>query len=114
MYFIENDIAMHYGVADIEKRSFHFVSRITIDYINTACEVELTSYTTFNDFLKLNDGRVSFFTIEDCPQFDVDPSFFVLSVLITNEKSIFYQSEIQHAADIRTIAQVKDKIECGV
>ncbi|MDY3124544.1 MAG: hypothetical protein SOW21_09290 [[Actinobacillus] rossii] len=114
MYFIENDIAMHYGIADIEKRSFHFVSRITIDYVNTTCEVELTSYTSFNDFLELNNGRVSFFTIEDCPQFEVDPSFFVLSVLITNEKSIFYGMKIKHMIDIKTISQVKNKMQDDV
>lgn len=113
MYFLDKEIMLNFSVLDVEELGFHLVSRISVDYINAQCEVELSSYPTIDDFLKKEPGKVSFFTLNDCPKFDVDPSLFVLSEIVQNRASIFYGTEIKYTSDVTHISDLASLDEDG-
>lgn len=106
MYFLDKEVMLNFSVLDVEKLGFHLVSRVSVDYINAQCEVELSSYPAIDDFLKKESGKVSFFTLNDCPKFDVNPSLFVLNEIVQNKASIFYGAEIKHTPDITHISDL--------
>lgn len=111
MYFLDKEVMLNFSVLDVEKLGFHLVSRVSVDYINAQCEVELSSYQSIESFLNKESGKVSFFTLNDCPKFDVDPSLFVLNEIVQNKASIFYGAEIKHTGDITHITDLNPQEE---
>ncbi|MDH3001634.1 hypothetical protein A1D23_13425 [Chelonobacter oris] len=111
MYFLDKEVMLNFSVLDVEKLEFHLVSRVSVDYINAQCEVELSSYPTIHNFLKKESGKVIFFTLNDCPKFDVDPSLFVLGEITQNQASIFFGAEIKYTSDITHISDLTPQQE---
>lgn len=96
MYFIEKDIEFQNGI-EVKTYGFHYISRYTVDYINKRVEIEISSSTSKAQWLSDDyfSPHVNFYEIDECPDFGVDPSYFILYNLVTRPTTLFYGAKVE-------------------
>ena len=95
MYFIEKDIKFQNGI-ETKVYGFHYISRYTVDYINKRVEIEISSSTSKDQWIldKYFSPHVNFYELDECPDFGVDPSYFILYNLVTRPTTLFYSAVV--------------------
>lgn len=95
MYYIEKDLQFIEGVKYVNY-GFHTVSQLWFDYINTELSAHIGSWEDIESFKRGDPGKVSVFQYDFTENdYNVDPNLFALRLLVQQEGSIFYKSEIK-------------------
>lgn len=108
MYYLDCEVNLQISFADIQKKAYHIVGRLTVDYFNNNTQIELLSWDNKNAFLSKETSVVTFLTLNDAPKFDVDPSLFALRCLTQVETSPFYNKEIKCWYELQHLTQLYD------
>lgn len=109
MYYIEADISFQNGI-EMESFGFHYISRYTVDYINNRVEIEISSNKSKSDWLAKEyfSPFVNFYELDSAPDFNTDPTHFILKRLVTKPTTVFYGKTVQKDYEITTVQNIKD------
>ena len=108
MYYVNKEISMRLDFLNTEQRYWHFINKISIDYVNKETVFEISSYYTEDDFINNNNSFVIVLTLDDAPRFSVDPNLFVWRALISNENSPFFKADLKNNYNIDLINNIKE------
>lgn len=107
MYYIENELKLARNTHETVTKSFHIITKYSIDYANRFVTAELASYTNRDSWMSGEAGFVSFIEIQGLPSFSVDPVVFILRFLITNPNSVFYKSNVQRDYNLSEYPEIQ-------
>lgn len=109
MYYIEADIEFLNGI-DKLVYGFHYISKYSIDYINKILEVEISSSPSKQEWLDSGyySPYVSFFELDKVPDFNMEPSNYILRTLVTKTGTVFYGLKVQKDYNLLSLGEVSE------
>ena len=104
MYYIGDTIEMRTGL-NIFQYSFHYISRIHIDYVNQKTSAQISSTINKDKWVEdeYSAPHVNFYELDRAPAFNEDPNQFVLKKLVTIPATVFYKAKVSVDYDIPKI-----------
>lgn len=105
MYYIDDEITFHDGLTQ-STYSFHYISRIQIDYVNNKTDIQVSSTDSKEKWLAdgMSSPFVNFYSLESVPAFNEDPNNAILKYLVTLPVTVFYKKKVKKDYDINRLS----------